>query len=82
MAASPTMRRCAWNGWRPSVTPENAAEKLAGCGGVLVPGGFGERGLEGKIAAVQYAREHGVPFWASVWACRWPWWNTPATCSA
>ena len=45
-----------------SVTPENAAEKLAGCGGVLVPGGFGERGLEGKIAAVQYAREHGVPF--------------------
>ena len=32
------------------------------CGGVLVPGGFGERGLEGKIAAVQYAREHGVPF--------------------
>ena len=44
-----------------SVTPENAAEKLAGCG-VLVPGGFGERGLEGKIAAVQYAREHGVPF--------------------
>ena len=45
-----------------SVMPENAAEKLAGCGGVLVPGGFGERGLEGKIAAVQYAREHGVPF--------------------
>ena len=40
----------------------SAAEKLAGCGGVLVPGGFGERGLEGKIAAVQYAREHGVPF--------------------
>ena len=63
------------------MTPENAAEKLAGCGGVLVPGGFGERGLEGKIAAVQYAREHGVPFWAFVWACRWPWWNTPATCS-
>ena len=45
-----------------SVTPENAAEKLAGCGGVLVPGGFGERGLEGKIAAVQYARENNVPF--------------------
>ena len=44
------------------VTPENVREKLAGCGGVLVPGGFGERGLEGKIAAVQYAREHGVPF--------------------
>ena len=44
------------------VTPENAAAKLAGCGGVLVPGGFGSRGLEGKIAAVRYARENGVPF--------------------
>ena len=44
------------------VTPENVCEKLAGCSGVLVPGGFGERGLEGKIAAVQYARENNVPF--------------------
>ena len=44
------------------VTPENVREKLAGCSGVLVPGGFGERGLEGKIAAVQYARENNVPF--------------------
>lgn len=44
------------------VTPENAREKLGGCSGVLVPGGFGSRGLEGKIAAVQYARENGVPF--------------------
>ncbi|MDO5297973.1 MAG: CTP synthase [Clostridia bacterium] len=44
------------------VTPENVRERLAGCSGVLVPGGFGERGLEGKIAAVQYARENNVPF--------------------
>jgi len=29
---------------------------------ILVPGGFGERGIEGKIAAVRYAREHGVPY--------------------
>ncbi len=45
-----------------SVTTENVKEKLDGCCGVLVPGGFGERGLEGKIAAVQYARENNVPF--------------------
>ena len=30
--------------------------------GILVPGGFGSRGVEGKIAAVTYAREHNVPF--------------------
>ena len=44
------------------VTPENVAEKLAGCDGVLVPGGFGSRGLEGKMTAVQYARENKIPF--------------------
>ena len=50
--------------WVPAenVTPENAAETFAGCSGILVPGGFGARGLEGKIAAIQYAREKGVPF--------------------
>ena len=40
----------------------NAAERLKNCGGVLVPGGFGTRGLAGKIAAVKYARENNVPF--------------------
>jgi CTP synthase len=35
---------------------------LAGADGILVPGGFGERGFEGKITAAQYAREHGVPY--------------------
>ena len=45
-----------------TLTEENAAEKLAGCGGVLVPGGFGDRGIEGMIAAARYAREKGVPY--------------------
>jgi len=35
---------------------------LKGVHGILVPGGFGDRGIEGKIAAVQYARVHGIPF--------------------
>ena len=50
--------------WVPAeeVTDENVAQRLKGVQGVLVPGGFGARGLEGKIAAVRYAREHGVPF--------------------
>jgi CTP synthase len=37
-------------------------QHLEGVHGILVPGGFGERGTEGKIAAVQFAREHRVPF--------------------
>ena len=45
-----------------SVNDENAAALLAGCHGVLVPGGFGSRGVEGKIAAIRYARENRVPF--------------------
>ncbi len=36
--------------------------KLKACQGILVPGGFGSRGIEGKIAAVRYAREHKIPF--------------------
>ena len=44
------------------LTAENAAEKLSGCAGVLVPGGFGGRGVEGMIAAIQYARERRVPY--------------------
>ena len=35
---------------------------LEGVDGILVPGGFGERGIEGKIAAIRHAREHGIPF--------------------
>ena len=44
------------------VTPENVSALLAGVGGVLVPGGFGDRGIEGMITAVQYARENKIPF--------------------
>jgi CTP synthase len=35
---------------------------LKGCSGLLVPGGFGERGIEGKIKAIQYVRENNIPF--------------------
>ena len=37
-------------------------ELLGGVKGILVPGGFGDRGIEGKITAIQYAREHKIPF--------------------
>jgi len=41
---------------------ENFEDLLKGVSGVLVPGGFGERGIEGKIKAIQYARENNIPF--------------------
>ncbi len=44
------------------ITNENVAEKLEGLDGLLVAPGFGHRGIEGKIIAVQYAREKGMPF--------------------
>jgi len=43
------------------VTDENVAEILKGYSGVLIPGGFGQRGVEGKIAAAKYARENNIP---------------------
>ena len=45
-----------------TVTAENAEELFADVSGILVPGGFGHRGIEGKIAAIRYARTRGVPF--------------------
>ncbi len=42
--------------------PESVEELLGGVSGILVPGGFGERGVEGKIRAVEYARSNRVPF--------------------
>ena len=45
-----------------TVTEDNAAEVLGDCDGVLVPGGFGNRGIEGKIACAKYARENNVPY--------------------
>ena len=44
------------------VGKEKAAELLSGCHGILVPGGFGERGVGGKMVAVTYARENKIPF--------------------
>ncbi len=44
------------------VSSDNVAEKLGDVDGILVPGGFGDRGVEGKIVATQYARENKVPF--------------------
>ena len=44
-----------------TLTPATAAQ-LSQFDAILVPGGFGQRGVEGKIVAVQYAREHGIPY--------------------
>ncbi len=44
------------------VTEENAADLLRSADGIVVPGGFGDRGIEGKIIAAKYARENGVPY--------------------
>ena len=45
-----------------TVTAENADEIFGDVSGILVPGGFGNRGVEGKIEAIKYARTHGIPF--------------------
>jgi CTP synthase len=50
--------------WVPSdecETPEGAAARLHDVDGVVIPGGFGIRGIEGKIGAIRYAREHQIP---------------------
>jgi CTP synthase len=44
-----------------SITPDTV-QQLAGYDAILVPGGFGKRGIEGKIAAARYAREHRLPY--------------------
>ena len=45
-----------------TVTKENVDSILRDVNGILVPGGFGDRGIEGKIEAITYAREHKIPF--------------------
>lgn len=45
-----------------TITEETADALLSPLDGLIVPGGFGKRGIEGMIAAAKYAREHGVPF--------------------
>ena len=44
------------------ITDENAAEMLKDADGIIVPGGFGDRGIEGMISACKYARENKVPY--------------------
>ena len=45
-----------------TINAENAKDKLGKFNGIIVPGGFGNRGIEGKIQTVKYARENNVPF--------------------
>jgi CTP synthase len=45
-----------------NVTADNVATLLSDVSGILVPGGFGDRGIEGKISAIKYARENNIPF--------------------
>lgn len=45
-----------------SVNQDNAEQLLCGVHGILVPGGFGSRGIDGKILSIHYARTHGIPF--------------------
>src|SRR3954470_15418892 len=45
-----------------AIEPANVAKRLADCHGVIVPGGFGVRGTEGKIECIRYARENKVPY--------------------
>ena len=45
-----------------TITPDTVKEKLSNLDGIIVPGGFGERGIEGMIETIKYARENKVPF--------------------
>ena len=51
-----------WVDFRRPQPPANAEEILSPLDGILIPGGFGVRGVDGKVEAVRYARERGVPF--------------------
>jgi CTP synthase len=43
------------------LSPDNVAQRLSGLHGIIIPGGFGVRGIDGKLTAIRYAREHKVP---------------------
>ncbi len=45
-----------------TITKDNVKEKLSKLDGIIVPGGFGNRGIEGKIETIKYARENNIPF--------------------
>ncbi len=48
--------------WVDSENKKNMSKSLSGLSGILVPGGFGKRGVDGKIYAIKYARENNIPF--------------------
>jgi len=58
------------------IEKEGVGDKFKGIDGILVPGGFGNRGIEGKTATPGSRR---CPSSASAWACRWPAWSSPGT---
>ena len=53
------------------VTDENLIAKLGDADAIIVPGGFGARGVEGKVTAIKYARENGVPFLGICYGLHW-----------
>ncbi len=53
------------------IEAKGAEPLLKGAAGILVPGGFGDRGIEGKVRAVQYARENGIPFFGICLGMQW-----------
>jgi CTP synthase len=53
--------------FRNSMNCDNIDQHLRDVSGLLIPGGIGERGIEGKIAAIRYARENDYAFLVSVW---------------
>ena len=57
---------------------DNDLSQLEGVDAILVPGGFGERGFEGKVNAIRHARENEFPTWESATECRRPWLNLHA----
>ena len=61
--ANDTEVRISWINSEEIESPDTElADVFSGCKGILVPGGFGDRGIEGKIRAIQYARENKIPF--------------------
>ncbi|MFC2337749.1 MAG: CTP synthase [Negativicutes bacterium] len=61
--ANDTEVRISWINSEEIESPDTElADVFSGCKGILVPGGFGDRGVEGKIRAIQYARENKIPF--------------------
>lgn len=54
---------------------DNVKSQLKGLNAILVAPGFGERGIEGKITAIKYARENNVPFLGYALGCNAQWWS-------